>query len=543
MKKKTLKRAPRLVASTEPVKLGNADDQIFHNYVGEVRNRFLYNCQNGAIPLFTTDVNTENLYNAYIQGFAPTERQYHTCHECRRFIQKYGALVTIDDKGRISSAIWNKNDAPLRYKGAVSNLIAMIESANVTGVFLSSETSWGLAKTGAWSHFSVYPPASMVYPANRSLNSTQAIAQKLEDFKNMQRAMSEYSHKYVTQALVLLESDTLYRADNVKGPAVFLDSCYKACNNLTGQYRENALWRLVATAPTAFCHPRSSMIGTLLDDIAAGFSYDDIARRFADKMNPGKYQRPTAAPKAGNIDAAEKLVEKLGIERSFARRYARLDEIQTIWTPNGAPKTRTGLFKDVVARNETVDEGGMTIPRQNITWAKFRRDVLPGVEKIEIKVPVQGNYAAIVTAYHEDAPPILQWDTLEQRNPFSWYVYQNGSHCGQWNVRGELYYLVNALTLKPCLWYSDISHHGNGLIFIINGAKDTQACGSALFPEILKSDLHGIRSVVEAYSKKNNLAGINYQSASGLLFDDKNSVTIRVRKDGNLYHYRLDRWE
>lgn len=53
------------------------------------------------------------------------------------------------------------------------------------------------------------------------------------------------------------------------------------------------------------------MIGTLLDDIASGMSFDSVSRRFAEKMHPLQYQRPQAAPSAGNIAQAEKIVEKL----------------------------------------------------------------------------------------------------------------------------------------------------------------------------------------------------------------------------------------
>ena len=80
------------------------------------------------------------------------------------------------------------------------------------------------------------------------------------------------------------------------------------------------------------------MIGTLLEDLATGMDFATVSARFAAKMHPLKYLRPQAAPRAGNIADAEKIVAKLGIARSLERRFARIDEIETLWTD--APRRR-----------------------------------------------------------------------------------------------------------------------------------------------------------------------------------------------------------
>ena len=47
-------------------------------------------------------------------------------------------------------------------------------------------------------------------------------------------------------------------------------------------------------------------------------------------MDPLKYQRPQVTPGTGNVARAEEIVEKLGIATSLKRRFARLEELQTI---------------------------------------------------------------------------------------------------------------------------------------------------------------------------------------------------------------------
>lgn len=201
--------------------------------------------------------------------------------------------------------------------------------------------------------------------------------------------------------------------------------------------RDTLTWRAVATAPAGYCHPRSSMIGTLLDDIAAGMPYDDIAGRFKAKMHPLQYQRPQAAPKAGNIAQAEKVVAQLDAAGALARgsresrRFRRCGgQLRRAGRAAGAAD---GVFSHLLPAAK--QPAGVSIPPTTITWVKFRDTVLSQAERIECKI-VHGHntYAALVTAADPNAPPILQWDREEQRNPFSWYLYHNGSPGSAWNL-------------------------------------------------------------------------------------------------------------
>src|SRR5690606_29886312 len=221
-----------------------------------------------------------------------------------------------------------------------------------------------------------------------------------------------------------------------------------------GSQRTNLVWLAVATAPAGFCHPRASMIGTLLEDIAAGKSYDEVAAAFAAKMHPLRYQRPQAAPAAGTIAAAERRVQELGIQRSLPRRFARLDEVQALWRPapkkNDAPAS--GVFGHLKPKTAKPTSAAMNIPAQTMTWVKFRDEVLPTAERIELRAPEHGPYVALVTAVNMDAPPILQWDQEDARNPVSWYFWNGGSNARSFGLNGGSYVEVEAVALKPSMW-------------------------------------------------------------------------------------------
>ncbi len=530
--------------------VGNHDDVEYDSFLARINARFIENTKRGKDPVFTTDV--VGLWDAYLDSFGPkpadgevacAERQYHNCNACRHFVQRFGSLVTIDESGLITPAIWNEDDAPESYKPAIAAMARLVRRAKVNGVFLSSEWVWGTPKTGIWHHMAVTPPSVMVYQ-DRVLTAFQAIAAKTEDFKTVMRALEEFSQANLELALTLLKSEALYRSEKVLGQAEWLYNLHVAFSAVHGPAKANVVWKAIATAPAGFCHPRSSMIGTLLEDIVAGMDFGEVSKRFAAKMHPLSYQRPQAPPKAGAIDAAEKLAEKLGIGPSLARRYARLDEVQALWVPKEQKPTEPdGVFGHL---KKVADAPSMKVPAQTMTWEKFQRTVLPTADRIEILAPDRdGSYTSFTTAVNSDAPPILQWDSEEQRNPVAWYFWNGGSPARQFGLQGNTYCKVNAITFKPSMWNGGNEHQGKGVAFIIDGAKDTRNNNSELFPETMRSELHGVRSVIEAYSRNAKLEGQDQQSAAGLMFGtEKNwNVKLRVWVGNNSSDYQLDRWD
>lgn len=535
-------------AKTKAVQAGNAGDKEYAAFLRRLQACFALNLTRG--PLFTTNV--AGLWETYIETFPAKTRQYHTCNACRRFIEHFGGLVTIDEEGTIVPAMWDVADADPEEVDAVKAMSKAIMRAKVDGVFLSSAPVWGLPKTDDWIHLHVQQQAVHVFK-KLTLTAGQAMAEKLEDFKNVKRALEEFTPPMLAQALTLLNSDALYRAEKVIGPAQWLADLHEriAKARLARGVRraDNVLWRAVALAPAGFCHPRSSMIGTLLEDIAADMLFADIERRFRAKMSPLQYQRPQAAPTAGNIAQAEKLVEKMGIARSLERRFARLHEIDAVWREaSPEPVKSGGVFANLKPKGSE-PANAVDVPLQTMTWEKFARTMLPTAKAIDLYVPIQGNFHALVTAVHPDAPPILQWDTEERRNPFSWYVYPEGSRAADWHLRPGAWTPVPAITALPPAWFGGTSsHHGEGAIFILEGARDLRRVGGAgLFPECLKTELHSVRATIEAHSRGTTVAGSEEASACGIgLRSGRGAENLRLRvtdRSGARIEVRLDRWD
>ena len=95
----------------------------------------------------------------------------------------------------------------------------------------------------------------------------------------------------------------------------------------------NIIWYKAATAPVGFCHISSNVIGTLLDDIAAGYDFNTVSRKFAEKMNPLQYQRAAGRPFCRECGPGGEDRRKARYCQLSEAALCRLDEIQTIWRP------------------------------------------------------------------------------------------------------------------------------------------------------------------------------------------------------------------
>jgi hypothetical protein len=516
-------------------------------------------------PLFTTRI-VENgipsLYEAFLSKLPDDRRHHYRCHTCRRFLNAYGGLVFIDRAGMAHSLLWSRYKESF-FGEAIAFLRRLVTSDSVvTGVFLSDDCQWGRpashrdakAPGGVWHHMHAIPDPIHVHHPSALSSSFADMAAKKEDHAILCRSLAEYPIDVVRRAYTLLATGQLYRSDKCIGVARWLLDLHEAREATNRRpARENLVWRAVATAPVGYCHVRTTVIATLLDDIVAGKGFADIKRNFDAKMSPVQYQRPQAAPNDGQLAAAERVIAKLASAGSLERRLATLDDIRphAIWLPkpvNAKTPKEGSVFGHL--KTKAADFGPLmdTLP-VTVTWDKFSHTVLlPDVTRIECRVPV-GNAAffGFVTAANPDAPPILQWDHEIHRNPVSWYLYTSGSYAMQWGLTAGAWCDVEALTLQPSGWTSALSHQGNGLYFVLRGAKDQRmSAGIALFPETLRSEYHGIRAAIEAYSRSKSFPPCE-TPACGLALQKSASRwtnTFRVTTEHGMQTiYMLDRWD
>lgn len=487
-------------------------------------------------PLFTTDADPEALWEEYIDAIPAAWRKHYDCRACRDFVKTAGGLVRVMDDGSRVAAAWPEN-VPEFFAEAARRLRAILAAAKIVGVFVASEPTIGVAtnkskRTGeTWTH---------LHAQNRhrwretSLTASQKMAALKEDHGVLCRSFSEYGEDVAAEALRVLKSDHLDRGTKARETVEWYIG-------VLGVRKTPALvWRAVATAPLGWCHIKNTVVATLMDDVKNGVGFETAKRKWAEKMHPLAYMRPQAAPSDGAIERAEKLAEKLGIARSLERRFARLDELTPylLWTPRADEAPKGGsVFGHLRSKPEGVKR--MQLPATAISVEAFVADVLPNAKRVSLTLGYSDNFVGITTAVYADAPPLLRWDYEDERNPFAWYVYNNGSAPSVWGLSpGTID--VAAILYGPPSWTKDparLKRHETDtprqLVFVLAGARDSRGGCPALFPECLRGELHEVRSVIEAHNNRTKAEGADEASANGIAFSGKSSREVVV--DGERY--------
>lgn len=374
-------------------------------------------------PLFRTSVS--GLFDTFLQYLPDTDRQEYTCRACQHFVDRFGGLVFIKEDGTTESAVWNVDNIPGMFQEPIVQMKTIVESAQVQDVFVSDYVDLGTFDTNGFHHFSAKLPRTMIN-TSRVKNASQVSAEKAENYGMLKRALEKYSGQDVDQALNILESGSLYRGESYVAMCKWFKETKERISAINDQpAHTNMIWKYAATAPAGFTHISGSMLGTLLDDIQAGYSFDQIKSRFETNMSAENYRRSQSAPTQRAVESAEKLIEKLGLADSLRRRYAKLDELpenEFIWKSKTEKKeeVKTGVFAGVQTKTVESKETKSVIPQVTMTWDKFRRTILPTADKLEVKVDGTNHLIGMVTAAVPESENILNWD-----NTFSWY-YQSG---------------------------------------------------------------------------------------------------------------------
>ena len=427
-------------------------------------------------PLFNTKA--EKVWDTYLAHISPELRQENQCHCCRHFFERFGGLVTVDPATGTTSSFWTTENLPDDLRPAILAVKAYVEGCPVESVFFSDTANLGARFNGGFPHYALVLPKGAVFKSVVK-SSSQLEAESIQEYQTLRRALSEFSEFHLSEAVRILGADALARSEKFLAQAEWLLDLKKRKPSKRAHGADTVVWAAVAEAPAGWCSPRSSMIGTLLEDLAAGLDTSSVQAKWAAKMHPLQYQRPQAAPSSGTVKQAEELFGKLGLAPSLLRRFARLDDVkETLWSPpaarDAAPSKPTSLFGDIATKDGSrgkAQESPRVLPAQTMTWAKFVRTVLPGASGIEARVPRgPADFAALVTASNPSAPPLLQWDREDSRNPVSQYRYNGGSPASRWGLECGALVKVNAIVREPKDWGAPGAELGKRILLLLDGA-------------------------------------------------------------------------
>ena len=477
-----------------------------------------------STPLFCVD--TSSLFQRFVDSLPLSLRQHYTCRCCRQFIERFGGLVTVGkDNGVVASAVWNFVAAQ-PYTDAVEALRSTVATLPIIAAHVSSDTVYGTATSDGWDHFAVVPQRARVH--NSPIKSAAAVAaERREETEMLRRGLAEFDRDVIQRTLALLKSGGLVRAEKGEPMAQWLlDTHDRVTSVKRTQARDNLLWHIAATAPAGFTHVKSSVLGTLLADVAANTPVADIQRRWAEKLDPTQYMRAQVAPAAGNLKRAESVIQTMEAAGSLRRRYAvRADVAVTLWSSRrldeaATPQPATSVFGHIAPKQRSTPPVVVQdLPEVKMTWDKFQRTLLRDALSVEYHVPATTvQLAALVTATDVAAPPILQWDCPDgtsPRNPVS--IYSTQAQPSSWGLLPGSWVDVDFMTPMPYNWHGTASNHKEGVLLALRGCRDTgRTAGGGFLPEFLRSEFREIRSSLDAYARSAVVEGRDTAEVCGL---------------------------
>ncbi|KAI9724115.1 MAG: hypothetical protein M1812_000834 [Candelaria pacifica] len=502
----------------------------------------------------------------------PEKQQEYKCQACKKFMRGIGQLALVDPKkGNLIPLFWDTDAQHDCFKRPVRAVANMFQGKKAGKQFKLTERvikRFGGEERGTkYTHMSFRFPKTTIMsaePKGVSVPGTAELSSMLE------RILEDYDADTIDQAASLLDEDKLPYADKHRGALRWLQHLVES-NRLTKNQSEISRHNLICLeASSAYLGClntlRSGAAGTLLSSVKKGLSFEEIKRAWKEVCNPFAYMRPSAAPKAGNIKAAERLFADLGLTESDLRRaYLAPDGLpngaflyrQPVEIKSSAGGTSSGIFESVIPRTTSTTASGkgqnpspLAIPPTSITFAKFVSKVIPAACKVEYQVPTKAGFYFFITGL-PNTKPLMQWHN--DSNRASWYVRLHEQKVTSHGLSAG-WVTVPRIVTFPNMWdklpvesnklpsddmTEDFLYKSHGIRYLIclDGIKESSSMhGSMLFPTLLRRELHDVRSTIEAYSGKNNLMRLKpdeqMEYVGGLSIDktlaDKDKHTFRV---------------
>jgi hypothetical protein len=462
----------------------------------------------------------ERIMGVFLGALDESLRQQYNCNACASFMKNYGNLAIVEyGTCRLLPLLWDVETAPEIFKPGVQAVINLFEKAKIVRVFYTDAEFLGEPVKGGHEHMAI-PTGAMRAKPLRSKTAGANMQDSIQTRELFARSIGQFSDELLASALNLFQNDKLlicypqfgqYLSTFIHFKGILQKA--KAPDQPVGTYTR-AIWAAVGMLPTGVLRIKNSVLGRFLEDLSNGKSMAECVKSFGEDVHPSQYKRPQVAPSEGTIEQAEKIIAELGLTTALERRFATeadLPDSEIFWRPTVeafAEAAPARVFGHLQAKDATPKPvgGAHVTDAGKITWERFRTEILPKAKTLAVELSPIRPYAfgGLFTAVHADAGLLLSYDRDEQRNPVSMYLYANGvpprAIALESSGAGIITVPVRAIMSRPEGWFGVENHREQMDFLLLEGARETNNVGLGLFPDILRRDLHGVRSVIEAYS-------------------------------------------
>ena len=407
---------------------------MFKDFVKAIQKN-LQQMSKDSSRLFTVNVDTEELYNLYLDSFPAgtneiyRERREYDCSCCRHFIRDIGNVVSIKN-GELHT-IWGINPvSDDKYNVVAAALDAYVKQKAVSGVFLKKEKRIGTpenremlptGKINKYEHFFVDLPEICIFKEYYG-HTLEGDLSQFRDIRNVfKRSLDEISKEAVDTVLELIAQNSLYKGAEWKKQLAEFKNYQKEYGKLTDEQKELWIWEKSIAAGAVIGKIRNHSIGTLLVNISEGMDLDLAVRKYEQIVAPVNYKRPKAIFTKKMLEDAKKTITELGYMDSLQRRFATLDDITVnniLFSNKDAAKRITGAMDlfDEMEQDVAIDPKRFS-KVEEISAEDFIKNVLPVAKELEVYLENKHiqNMVSLIAPEVAAAKTMFKWN-----NGMSW---------------------------------------------------------------------------------------------------------------------------
>ena len=407
---------------------------MFRDFVKAIQKN-LQQMSKDSSRLFTVNVDTEELYNLYLDSFPAgtneiyRERREYDCSCCRHFIRDVGNVISIKN-GELHT-IWGINPvSDDKYNVVAAALDAYVKQKAVSGVFLKKEKRIGThenremlptGKINKYEHFFVDLPEICIFKECYG-HTLEGDLSQFRDVRNVfKRSLDEISKEAVDTVLELIAQNSLYKGAEWKKQLTEFKNYQKEYGKLTDEQKELWIWEKSISAGAVIGKIRNHSIGTLLVNISEGMDLDLAVRKYEQIVAPVNYKRPKAIFTKKMLEDAKKTITELGYIDSLQRRFATLDDITVnniLFSNKDAAKRITGAMDlfDEMEQDVAIDPKRFS-KVEEISAEDFIKNVLPVAKELEVYLENKHiqNMVSLIAPEVADAKTMFKWN-----NGMSW---------------------------------------------------------------------------------------------------------------------------
>ena len=407
---------------------------MFKDFVKAIQKN-LQQMSKDSSRLFTVNVDTEELYNLYLDSFPAgtneiyRERREYDCSCCRHFIRDVGNVVSIKN-GELHT-IWGINPvSDDKYNVVAAALDAYVKQKAVLGVFLKKEKRIGTpenremlptGKINKYEHFFVDLPEICIFKEYYG-HTLEGDLSQFRDIRNVfKRSLDEISKEAVDTVLELIAQNSLYKGAEWKKQLAEFKNYQKEYGKLTDDQKELWIWEKSIAAGAVIGKIRNHSIGTLLVNISEGMDLDLAVRKYEQIVAPVNYKRPKAIFTKKMLEDAKKTITELGYMDSLQRRFATLDDITVnniLFSNKDAAKRITGAMDlfDEMEQDVAIDPKRFS-KVEEISAEDFIKNVLPVAKELEVYLENKHiqNMVSLIAPEVAAAKTMFKWN-----NGMSW---------------------------------------------------------------------------------------------------------------------------